>query len=240
MDRVERLRELLSVADQTTVRGLAEALKVSERTVLRDLGWLREQGMCIEGEVGVGGGIRLRRERGLRAVHLTFDEVVSLWLACSLAHKATALPWASSTRVALDKLLASVPEARAKELRAVLRRVVVGPPATASVAQSARAASTGLVNVVEAALRQKVAMSFDYEDRHQKKTRRLIECHGLLVQAPVWYLLARDIEKKEARMFRMDRISRAALVTAKRFLDDASIVESLIQEISEQSAALRK
>ncbi|MCP3064866.1 WYL domain-containing protein [Myxococcus sp. K38C18041901] len=47
-----------------------------------------------------------------------------------------------------------------------------------------------------------------------------MEPHGLLVEAPVWYVLARDVEKSAARMFRMDRIQRPRRVPGRHFTPD--------------------
>ncbi len=58
---------------------------------------------------------------------------------------------------------------------------------------------------------------------------RRIEPHGLLVKAPVWYVLARDVEKQAPRMFRMDRVSRPRLLESRRFLPSASVVDALTE-----------
>ncbi|AEI68456.1 putative transcriptional regulator [Corallococcus macrosporus] len=40
------------------------------------------------------------------------------------------------------------------------------------------------------------------------------------MESPVWYVLARDVEKAAARRFRMDRIRRARLVSERPFTPD--------------------
>ena len=50
-------------------------------------------------------------------------------------------------------------------------------------------------------------MSFQYTDRKGVTTQRRVEPHGILVQVPIWYVLAIDIDKGEPRTFRMDRIA---------------------------------
>lgn len=232
MTRVEGLKGALLACEQTTVGELAAQLGVSRRTVLRDLAYLREQGLAIEGEAGPGGGVRLRRDRGVTAVHLSFDEIVALWTAASLTRRGTALPWGSAARSALDKLLASVPAERARELRALLRRVVLGPPASAAVAASAGAPSSELLPCVEGALRRRRALSFEYLDRHGAATRRVVEPHGLLIQPPVWYILGFDVEKRAPRMFRMDRVARAALLANHPFAADPAVVAELTRPLA--------
>jgi len=156
------------------------------------------------------------------AVHLSFDEIASLWMASS-ARVASALPWGGSARSALDKLLVSVPEARAKELRSLLRRVVIGAPAPAELVAGAGRPTGELLGCVEQAFRRGIAIAFDYRDRHGKATRRSAEPHGLLVQPPIWYVLAIDVDKKVPRMFRMDRISRPTLIKGHAFVPKQSV-----------------
>lgn len=235
-ERIERLRRLLGACERSTVGALAEGLKVSERTILRDLAYLREQGVAIEGEAGAGGGVQLRYDRGVTAVHMTFDEIVALWIAASLTRQGTALPWGGATRSALDKLLSSVPPQRARELRAFLRCVVIGPPASAATAAGAGQPSEKLLPCVESALRKRQRIRMEYLDRNAQVTQREVEPHGLLLQPPVWYLLAMDTAKQVPRMFRMDRIRNARLRPDQTFLPRADVILALTQDLPPSSA----
>src|SRR5262245_25558978 len=81
VDRVMDVLDFLRARDVTHLDEMARALRVSTRTVLRDLATLRDRGWPIRADTGPGGGIRLERDRGVAAVHLTVDELASLWLA---------------------------------------------------------------------------------------------------------------------------------------------------------------
>jgi predicted DNA-binding transcriptional regulator YafY len=61
-------------------------------------------------------------------------------------------------------------------------------------------------------------------------TTRRIEPHGLLVVTPLWYLLARDLETGQPRMFRMDRITRPRLLTEIAFTPDPQVVRSQFRD----------
>jgi predicted DNA-binding transcriptional regulator YafY len=52
-----------------------------------------------------------------------------------------------------------------------------------------------------------------------------------LVQPPIWYVLAIDVEKKMLRMFRMDRISRPTLIKGHPFVPKQDVVEEILREI---------
>src|SRR6187549_2223354 len=150
-DRLMDLADLLRARDATTVADLAEELAVSERTILRDLAALRERGLPITGEAGRGGGIRLEGDRGITALHLSVSEVAAIWLAARLSREASDLPWGEAARSALAKLLGSLPRAKARELRALCRRVVIGPPASAQVREGAGSAPSELLGLFDAA-----------------------------------------------------------------------------------------
>jgi predicted DNA-binding transcriptional regulator YafY len=219
-ERVFLLLELLRGSDALTAAQLAERLGVSERTVHRDLATLRRTGTPLEAESGPGGGVRLQRERGLTAVHLSEDEVVALWMGAQLSRLTSALPWGKGQRSGLDKLFASVPRERARSARALCRRVVVGRPASERIVAQLGEAPGELLAAFERAFREEVCLAFDYRDREGRASRRLVEPHGLLVEAPAWYILALDVERQGARMFRMDRIRRPALRPERPFVPD--------------------
>jgi predicted DNA-binding transcriptional regulator YafY len=234
MSRAERLlalADLLRGRDTASVAELAEELGVSRRTVLRDLGTLRERGMAISGEAGPGGGVRLEGDRGVTAVHLSIAEVVSLWLAARLSREASVLPWGKAASSGLTKLLGSLPDAKARELRALCRRVIVGPPASAGTREGAGAATSELLDHFERAFSSGLGLGLDYQDREGRRTARRIEPHGLLVETPVWYVLARDVDKGEPRMFRMDRITRARVLSDVVFRPDLALVKVMLPDL---------
>jgi predicted DNA-binding transcriptional regulator YafY len=230
MPRAERLLELAALLrgrDATAVSDLAAELGVSRRTLLRDLASLRARGMPISGEAGHGGGIRLEADRGLSAIHLSLDEVAALWLGARLSRAASDLPWSAASATALAKLLGSLPKAKARALRSLCSRVVVGCPASEAIRAQAGSGPPELLRLFEQAFSGGRVLGFEYIDRERRQTQRRVEPHGLLVQTPVWYVLAFDLEKREPRMFRMDRVSRPRLL-AQAFRPRAEVVRALL------------
>ena len=234
-NRVLDLLDALRAHESTNVGTLATELGVSRRTLLRDLATLRERGWPIEGEPGPGGGIRLMHGRGLSAVHLGEAETVALWLAARLSETLSPMPWTGAARSALDRVLASLPEERRRRLRRFLRRVIVAQPATERVRSGLGRPSGDLIPILEQAFAADRCISFTYVDRHARRSRRRAEPHGLLVEAPAWYLLARDLGNGEARTFRMDRI-RGAHLEQDRFKPD---IDALYREVLESWRRLR-
>jgi predicted DNA-binding transcriptional regulator YafY len=224
------LTDLLRARRETTVAALAEELAVSERTLLRDLAALRARGLPIAGEAGPGGGVRLEGARGVTAVHLSLAEAIAMWLAARLSREASQLPWGEGARSGLAKLLASLPASRARDLRALCRRVLVGLPASEDVRATAGAPPPELLRLFEEAFSIGCGLGFHYADRNGRTSMRRIEPHGLLVTSPVWYLLARDVEKGVPRTFRMDRISRPKLLRHIVFRPDPAVIQAQIPD----------
>lgn len=234
MPRAERLMELADLLrgrEATTVTDLARELGVSRRTLLRDLAALRERGMPISGESGPGGGIRLEGGRGLAAVHLSLSEIVTLWLGARLSQAASDLPWGEAATSAMAKLLGSLPAPKARALRALCRRVIVGTPASAAVRAGAGTTPRELLGVFEEAFSRGIGLGFHYCDREGRRTSRRVEPHGLLVETPVWYILARDVEKQAPRTFRMDRIARPRLLPEIVFRPDLQVIRDQLPDV---------
>jgi predicted DNA-binding transcriptional regulator YafY len=227
IDRLDRLERVLRLRGNTTANALASELEVSVRSVYRDLDMLRVRGLRIEGEAGRGGGLRLDPTSAPAAVQFKNDEVVSLWLATELARRAGIMPWSRAVSGALDRVLAALPDARRRELRAIMKRVIVGEPAIDSLRNDAGPPDPGLLVCFEEAFSARVGLRFDYVDRHGQSSQRTVEPHGLLVHPPLFYVLAIDRDKREPRMFRMDRVRRARVARDVNFVPDQEIVEAL-------------
>jgi len=225
------LSGLLRGRDATTVAELAEELGVSRRTLLRDLAALRGRGLPISGEAGPGGGARLEGDRGLAAVHLSLSEIVAIWLGARLPRAASDLPWGEAANSGMAKLLCSLPTAKARALRALCRRVIAGQPASATIRAGAGATPPELLRLFEEAFSTGLGLGFHYTDREGRMSNRRIEPHGLLVQTPVWYVLARDVDKGEPRMFRMDRIARPRILPDVVFRPDLQVIQAQLPDL---------
>lgn len=231
-ERLVALTQLLRSRGETTVQELADELEVDRRTLLRDLAALREQGSTIVGEPGRGGGVRLEVDRGVMAVHLSLAEVIAMWLAARLARGASALPWGDAASSGMTKLLGSLPPARARTLRALCQRVVVGDPAGAKMLATAGTTPPELLTAFERAFSEGYGLGFDYTDGGGRKTTRRVEPHGLLVTTPMWFVVGVDVGSGGRRMFRMDRIARPRVLADVRFRPDAQLMREMFSDVA--------
>lgn len=185
---------------------LAAALDVSARTVYRDIAALRTSGHDLVATPGPGGGVRVAPESRPRAVHFEVAEIVGLALAVAVLRATPHTPFARSAEAALDRARLALSPERRRAMRALEKRILVGPPASERVLTSLGPVDDSVLDVFERCFSGARAMAFDYVDAAGAASSRRIECVALVLHAPTWYVLAWDLDKDAVRHFRMDRI----------------------------------
>jgi len=204
VDRHDQLLRMLRRRTDWTVADLARECGVSRRTVLRDLGALREAGFDLDTFSGPGGGVRLNPTSVMITSQLRANEVVALIVSVEIARTAKTVPFAAGAEHALAKIEQALPAVRAAELRALRERILVGEPSRdASLADI----DPYLVEAFETAFTTTRLLAFTYRDQQGRSTNRRVEPHGLLVRQPHWYVIAWDTDRNAARLFRADRVS---------------------------------
>ena len=101
-DRLFQLVTLLRAGRLVTAQQLADHLGVSVRTVYRDVDDLRESGVRIEGEAGVG--YRLARDHALAPLVFDAEEIEALVIGVRLLERAGDRALVLAARRALDKV----------------------------------------------------------------------------------------------------------------------------------------
>ncbi len=206
--RRDRLLNLLH-RGATTVSALAQTLEVSERTTYRDISFLRDAGHDIRATAGPGGGVRIARDSRPRAVHFEVAEIIGLALSVAVLKATPQMPFAKSAEAALDRARRALSLDRQRAMLRLQQRILIGSPATDRVKLSLGDVDDTLLSVFERCFTGFRAMTFDYVDHHGVASSRRIECIALVLHAPAWYVVAWDLDKEAARMFRMDRMSAA-------------------------------
>lgn len=220
MKRLERLHAIVEHLrgrrTAATVGQLAARFAVTERTLFRDLEALRGNEIPIEAEAGPGGGVRLARSYSLPPIGLSIEEAVSLWLAVRM-HGAPPGPGGPTLLRALDKVVAGIPASHRGAFQDVVARIVIGAPPWPQVVARARDVDPEIFRTCEQAVVRARSLAITYADRAGNVTERTIEPHGLLVQAPIWYLLAVDRLRGAPRSFRLDRVASATIQSGDGF-----------------------
>jgi len=199
---MRRLVRLLAIAlflgarRRVRASDVAERFGVSLRTVYRDMQALVIAGFPIEGNAG--DGYRLVQESYLRP--LAFDEDEAEVLAVGARALAASVDgrMRQALASATSKLQAALGPAARRRVAQLESRIVV-PEFVRSTAPSAE--------MLEAIREQRAAAILYLDPRSGKPSRRTIEPVGLVCRGDAWWLVAWCRMRKDARAFRVDRVS---------------------------------
>ncbi|PSL02081.1 putative DNA-binding transcriptional regulator YafY [Haloactinopolyspora alba] len=184
---------------------LAERLDVDPRSVRRYVAALRELGIPVTSTRGRYGGYRLAHGYRLPPLMLSDDEAVSAAVALAAASRAAAADVPSPTDQALVKLNRVLPMRLRQRVNAMLEVTDVLPDGRASVTPDPEVTLT-----LGTAVRQRRRVRIEHVRADGSATTRDVDPYGLVVHARRWYLVGHDHLRTDVRMFRADRIGRAA------------------------------
>ena len=191
----------------STVAELAQAVGASRRTVLRDIGALRDEGFVIHSEPGRGGGLQLDPQSVQTAPRLSVAEVFALLISVASMRAAGNLPFSDLADAGLAKIERALPSDKVRDLRRFLECLYVGRLAPQVDISNMGAMDPALLPAFEAAFLEQVHLRFAYRDAKGARSERIVEPQAMLILPPLWYLVAWDPARGAIRHFRMDRIS---------------------------------
>jgi predicted DNA-binding transcriptional regulator YafY len=204
MSRAERLLELVQILrrHRRPVSGatLAGELRISLRTLYRDIASLQTQGAGIEGEAGIG--YILRPGFMLPPLMFSEDEIAALVLGSRWVADRTDEPLQRAAHNALAKIAAVLPPDLRRDLDVATLLVGPGEPIAAGEA--------GLATIRDA-IRRERKLTVDYVDLKQAATKRTIWPIALAFFDRARVVVAWCESRQAFRHFRADRIERLVL-----------------------------
>ncbi len=192
---------------RTTVAALAAETGASRRTILRDIGALREQGFVIQSDPGPGGGLRLDPGSVQLTARLTVAEVFALLLSVATMRAGGTLPFSALADAGLARIERSLPPDRLRDLRRLLDSLHVGKLSPLQDLSDLGPVDPALLPAFEQAFLQRHRLRFRYRDAQGQVSLREVEPQAMLVLPPLWYLVGWDPARDDFRRFRMDRIA---------------------------------
>jgi predicted DNA-binding transcriptional regulator YafY len=206
--RLLALLSLLQARRDWPGEALAERLRVSPRTVRRDVDRLRELGYPVRATKGPDGGYRL--DAGADLPPLLFDDEQAVAVAVALQTTQVGGIEAPARRA-----LATIRQVMPARLRGRIDALEV--TVVPSSAQAARPdVDPAVLVAVGSAVRAREVLRFDYDggsapllgsgDAAFRPPRRA-EPHHLVTWGGRWYLVAWDLERHDWRTFRVDRMT---------------------------------
>ena len=203
-DTPGRMLELLSLLQSRpswSGAELAERLEVTERTVRRDVDRLRMLGYPVEATPGRYGGYELGRGGRLPPLLLNDDEAVAVAIGLRSAVDGSVTGMEDSAVSTLAKLDQILPAHLARRVRAVHE-------STSSMLWTGQRPTVDAAHLVllANACSARERVRFSYVDKKGSPSDRLVEPLRLVRSGWRWYLVARDIDRRDWRTFRMDRL----------------------------------
>jgi predicted DNA-binding transcriptional regulator YafY len=201
----------------TTVDDLAREVGASRRTILRDIGALRDQGFVIHSEAGRGGGLQLDPQSVQTTARLSVTEVFALILGIAAMRAARSLPFSDLADAGLARIEKALPPDRLRDLRGLLDCLYVGQLSPLQDLSDRGDMDPALLPAFETACLHRMRLRFRYRDTRGAETGREVEPQAMLILPPLWYLVAWDPLRNAFRHFRMDRITGPSVVEDTTF-----------------------
>ncbi|MFJ7271855.1 helix-turn-helix transcriptional regulator [Streptomyces sp. NPDC099050] len=208
--RLLSLLSLLQTPREWPGSELAERLRVSARTIRRDIDRLRELGYPVEATLGAEGGYRLVAGAAMPPLALDDEEAVAIavGLRAGAGHAIEGVEEASVRALAkLEQVLPGRLRRRVGALQSATVAVVRGDGASVD---------PRTLTAIASAVAGPERLRFAYLDRDGVASRRLVEPYRLVSTGSRWYLVAYDMEREDWRTFRVDRVSEPG-ATGVRF-----------------------
>jgi predicted DNA-binding transcriptional regulator YafY len=200
--RLLKLLSLLQARRDWSGADLAARLEVTERTVRRDVGRLRDLGYPVHASRGTYGGYRLGAGAAMPPLLLDDDEAVAVAVGLRTAARSPVTGIEETSVRALAKLEQVLPSRLRRRVSAVAEYTVPVPPDT-----PAPAVDPAVLTTLASACRDHQRLRFDYRSHDGTSTIRSAEPHRLVTWGRRWYLVAWDTERGDWRTFRVDRIA---------------------------------
>jgi predicted DNA-binding transcriptional regulator YafY len=180
---------------------LAERLRVSPRTIRRDIQRLRDLGYPVQAAMGAVGGYRLVAGTAMPPLLLDDEEAVAIavGLRAAASHAIDGIEEASlQTLAKLDQVLPSRLRNRVRALSAA----TIPLPAW----HETPTVDPERLTALAAAVADHQQLRFGYRAADGTRSRRLAEPHRLVAARHRWYLVAYDNDRHDWRVFRVDRM----------------------------------
>jgi predicted DNA-binding transcriptional regulator YafY len=205
-DRLLQIMLLLQNNGKMTTRELAEALEVSDRTILRDMDALSAAGIPVISERGKTGGWKLIDRFRSSISGLTLDELKSLFILPSgeLLEQLGIRPGGPEIR---RKLAASMPLAVRSSAQQYLEKIYIDTGTW----KPSGGGHTETLRQAMAALWEDRQLRIRYQKAGGETTDRVLCPLGLVAKGSAWYLVAMHADD-EYRSYRVSRIVRADIL----------------------------
>jgi predicted DNA-binding transcriptional regulator YafY len=194
---------LLQTRGRITADALAAQLRVSVRTIYRDIEALQASGVPLYGEAGHDGGYRLVGGYRTQLTGLTPDEAAALWLM-ALPGPAGELGMADAAATASVKVRAALREELRRGADTVSQRVHIDPAGWYQ-----EPIDTPFLGVIADAVWRQQRVRVRYRRwKAPDEVERVLDPYGLVLKSGRWYVVAAS--GGDVRTYRISEVLEAA------------------------------
>jgi predicted DNA-binding transcriptional regulator YafY len=201
--RTLRLLSLLQTRRYWPGGELAGQLRVSPRTLRRDIDRLRELGYPIQAQRGVAGGYQLAAGTALPPLVVDDEEAVALAVGLQAAAQGAVEGIAEASVRALAKVVQVMPARLRRRVQALGAMTV--PASWDGAAQPG--VDPGVLTTIALACRDTERIRFSYTAADGQETSRHVEPLRLVQLGRRWYLAGYDLDRHGWRSYRLDRLT---------------------------------
>jgi predicted DNA-binding transcriptional regulator YafY len=227
--RLLKLLSLLQIPREWPGSELSARLRVSLRTVRRDVGRLRELGYPVEATMGATGGYRLVAGAAMPPLLLDDDEAVAIAVGLRVAARHAIAGIEETSVRALTKLEQVLPS------RLRHRVASLGAATVPMLTWDQPTVSPDNLTVLAAAVTSHERLRFGYRSHQGDRSARLVEPYQLVSAGRRWYLVGYDNDRADWRIFRVDRVTeprRTGVRVPPRELPAADAAEFVAGKLS--------
>jgi len=224
-DTTERVLRLLALLQQRPVwtgPELADRLRVTTRSVRRDVERLRALGYPVNATQGVGGGYQLGAGMALPPLLLDDEEAIATAVSLRLAAGGTVAGASEAAVRTLAKLDQVLPARLRAEVRAVHDAITTLEGGRVEVDADA------LLALARAA-RDRLRVELTYTAAGGEPAVRRVEPYQLVATGRRWYLLAFDLDRDDWRTLRLDRMADVRATTFRYSAREAPDAAAYVQ-----------
>jgi predicted DNA-binding transcriptional regulator YafY len=231
-DRLLSTLMMLQLHAQTTASELARELKVSQRTIYRDIEALERSGVPIFTDRGRSGGLRLVEGYQTRLTGLSGEEAGALPFA-QIGVAAAALGFGVAAEAARLKMLAALPAMGREQAVRVSERFHLDPAEWYQ-----RPPTPNCLRTLAATVWADQAVEIDYESWNGRRAQ-VVEPLGLVLKAGAWYMVARS--RKRHAIYRVEGIHAIRILEQRKVRRGSfHLARVWQQEVSRFEASLRR
>lgn len=196
IDRLIGIITILLGQDKVTAPELAKRFEVSRRTINRDIEDICKAGIPLITTQGYGGGISIADGYKIEKTLFTEEELQTIFTALKGVDSVSKTPY-------LEKLL--------EKLSSKNKQIIANDNIVIDLASFSQTPLTEKIEVLKNAIGNKHYVSFQYY-YEKGECKRRIEPYRLVFKWSTWYVFGYCLDKKDYRMFKLNRLWNLQLI----------------------------